>query len=313
LTERGYNGIEFAWAGNVWVRQVTVLNSDNGVRFRRVDRSLISDLTVGVTEPRWNTGSPGTPGMNGHHAVSVTEGHDNLITRFNISATFHHDITLASGALQNVVSNGTGADLVIDLHRAASYGNLFARLDLGKGSRPFKSGGRDDRGAHTGRQTTFWNLGTPPRGDPPPRPPPPPPSPAPPPALAPAPAPAAAGQPGEQQARGSEMPRRLLGIGSVGAASSSGSGGLSQQQQQQQQQQVAAQRRRLQDGEPATVALPPCGFGPQLNFIGSFDGDSLCGSMQWLVQPLGEDAPADLHRGQVSERVARSALSAAAG
>ncbi len=53
--------------------------------------------------------------------------------------------------------------------RAASYGNLFARLDLGRGTRPFKSGGRGDRGAHTGRQTTFWNLGTPPRGDPPPR------------------------------------------------------------------------------------------------------------------------------------------------
>ena len=37
--------------------------------------------------------------------------------RFNISAPYHHDITLASGALQNVVSNGTGTDLVIDLHR----------------------------------------------------------------------------------------------------------------------------------------------------------------------------------------------------
>lgn len=122
---------------------------------------------MGVTEPRWTQSSAGTTGLNGHHAVSVTEGHDNLITRqagrgllvpaglvpaaalatvraqqlapldckwsqlgldhssptgpelfrFNISAPYHHDITLASGALQNVVSNGTGADLVIDLHR----------------------------------------------------------------------------------------------------------------------------------------------------------------------------------------------------
>lgn len=55
------------------------------------------------------------------------------------------------------------------------------------------------------------------------------------------------------------------------------------------------------------MVLPPCSFGPQLNFIGSFDGDSLCGDMQWLVQPLGEDAPADLHQGQVVERVARAA------
>lgn len=127
-----------------------------------------ADLTVGVTEPRWTQSSAGTTGLNGHHAVSVTEGHDNLITRqaglgllvpaglvpaaalatvraqqlaplgckwsqlglfvnssptepelcrFNISAPYHHDITLASGALQNVVSNGTGTDLVIDLHR----------------------------------------------------------------------------------------------------------------------------------------------------------------------------------------------------
>ena len=108
----------------------------------------------------------------------------------------------------------------------------------------------------------------------------------------------------------------------MGSAAVSGrSSSIARQQQQQQQQQqahllqsAAVQRRQLQAEEPAAVWLPPCDFGPILNFIGSFDGDTLCDGMQWLVQQLGEDAAADLHRGQVSERLARSlAPSPAAG
>lgn len=38
--------------------------------------------------------------------------------------------------------------------------NLFSDLNLGKGSRPWTSSGRDDRGAHSGRGTVFWNLRT---------------------------------------------------------------------------------------------------------------------------------------------------------
>ena len=156
------------------------------------------------------------------------------------------------------------------------------------------------------------------------RPPPPPPSPAPPPSLAPALAPepalAPSGQPGEQeQPSGGERSRRLLGTGGAGVggsgssgSSSSSTGRLPSMQQQQQQQQAGALRRLVQEDDQASVGLPPCDFGPQLNFIGSFDGDSICADMQWLVQPLGEYAPADLHRGQVSERIARSASSPAA-
>jgi hypothetical protein len=36
--------------------------------------------------------------------------------------------------------------------------NLFSDISLGRCTRAFKSGGRRDRGAHTGRGATFWNL-----------------------------------------------------------------------------------------------------------------------------------------------------------
>ena len=41
---------------------------------------------------------------------------------------------------------------------------------------------------------------------------------------------------------------------------------------------------RSQDGRP--VRLPDCDFGPQLNFVGAFTGNS-CLGMKWSVEGLG--------------------------
>ena len=218
---------------------------------------------------------------------------------FNVSAPYHHDVSLAGGALLNVVSAGAGADLNLDLHREGAWGNLFSQLHCGACSRPFKSGGREGRGAHSGRQNSFWNVGSPPR---------PAGAPAPAPAPAPIPAPPPA-QPGEEAAgsggggEGSSRRRRMLG-------------GVGQQQRRRMlggvgQQQRRAPRRRLQDeaagSSPVAVELPPCSFGPLLNFIGGNLVGDPCPGSDWLVKGLGADAPSDLHVGQLAERRATQA------
>jgi hypothetical protein len=78
-----------------------------------------------------------------------------LRCRFNIAAKYIHDITVASGSSLNVFHTGRGVDLNLDHHRAGSFANLFTNINLGYGLRPFASGGRKDRGAHSGAQ---WPL-----------------------------------------------------------------------------------------------------------------------------------------------------------
>ena len=67
-----------------------------------------------------------------------------------MAAKYIHDITVASGSSLNVFHTGRGVDLNLDHHRAGSFANLFTDINLGYGLRPFSSGGRQDRGAHSG-------------------------------------------------------------------------------------------------------------------------------------------------------------------
>lgn len=69
---------------------------------------------------------------------------------YRLPFRYIHDITLASAASLNVIADGAGIDTNLDMHRAASFGNLLTNLNLGLGSRPFQAGGRGDRGAHSG-------------------------------------------------------------------------------------------------------------------------------------------------------------------
>lgn len=78
--------------------------------------------------------------------------------RFNCAVKFTHDITVDQTASLSVFSQGTGVDLNADQHRAGPHANLFSSIYVGANTRPFESSGRQDRGAHTGRGTTFWNL-----------------------------------------------------------------------------------------------------------------------------------------------------------
>jgi hypothetical protein len=199
-----------------------------------------------------------------------------------VAAPYYHDVSLENGALLNVVARGGGADLNLDLHRSGPWGNLFTQLAMGAGQRPFDAGGRGDRGAHSGRQTTFWNLragGVE--------------------AVAPAPAPAPEPSPDAEQAQPPLVGRRLLSRRSSSSWSGSEPPGLAP---------LAGAwawggRRLAQQEEapaPALLPLPDCSFGPLLNFVGAFSGPQ-CNATGWLVGGLPADKP-DLHASQVEAR-----------
>lgn len=147
--EDGLNGIEVDGMNN-WVRDVVIHNSDSGVYVGGQFNTL--DGVVLTADRRKEA-----KGMTGHHGLTA-DGEDNLVTRFRIETTFFHDLGLGSCAMGNVFSEGSGEDLCMDHHRFAPYQNLFTAIDLGRGTRPWVSGGSGGRGLHTASGGVFWNL-----------------------------------------------------------------------------------------------------------------------------------------------------------
>jgi len=158
LREPGYNGINFRNVSNSWIRNVTIINGDNGILF---DRSARSNTVEGVR----------LAGRTGHHGISTGSGsQDNLFTGFRFENTFVHDFTVGNLANGNAFSKGEGVNINFDHHRGAPYENLFSDIDVGRGSRLWSSGGDRCAGPNSGARETFWNIrdqnGSPPSGRP---------------------------------------------------------------------------------------------------------------------------------------------------
>ncbi|KAI3436416.1 hypothetical protein D9Q98_005833 [Chlorella vulgaris] len=154
--DKGYNALSISYATNFWVRNVTFINMDNGLLLNWCDRSTITDVKCGVTLPRVNSFHPDA--RNGHHALSITESHNNILRRFSMRNTYIHDVTVTSGSSMNVIMEGKGIDVNLDHHRTAPWANLFSDISLGAGRRPFASGGKKSRGAYSGLLNTYYNL-----------------------------------------------------------------------------------------------------------------------------------------------------------
>jgi hypothetical protein len=150
LKEEGYNAIQFRGASNCWVRNVTVIDADNGIivggsRFCRFENVRFKAAK--------------RTGMTGHHALWATGGsQDCLFTSFRMDTTYVHDLTAEGFANGNVFSKGSGVAVNFDHHRNAPYENLFTDIDVGDPKRVWASSGRGDRGPHAGARETFWNI-----------------------------------------------------------------------------------------------------------------------------------------------------------
>lgn len=110
----GYNGVGVMDSGNCWVRDVKVINPDNGFLVHRSDFVTATDIEVSVDKPRY---TPRTTPYNGHHAIWAAGTVNTLITRFFVADRYWHDVTFAIFAENTVFSNGGGLDLNLDFHR----------------------------------------------------------------------------------------------------------------------------------------------------------------------------------------------------
>ncbi len=149
FTELGFNAVAFSGTAHCWARNLVITNSDSGIfaagRFCTLDRIVLN-----------TRGAVANDGCFGHHGFTLS-GHDNLLTRFRIDQRFIHDISVERGD-GNVASRGSGTDLCLDHHKRAPYENVFTDIDLGAGTRMWKSGGGADLGRECGARGTFWNI-----------------------------------------------------------------------------------------------------------------------------------------------------------
>lgn len=147
--EDGYNPLAFSGVADCWARNIRIVNADsgpylNGACFVTLENLLFEAARQGTKS-----------GETGHHGVTL--GDDNLLENFEFRCKFIHDISVEmSGG--SVASKGKGPDLCFDHHRRFPHANLFTDMDLGAGTRLYKSGGGKNRGRHTGAWGTFWNL-----------------------------------------------------------------------------------------------------------------------------------------------------------
>lgn len=150
FTELGANPLAFSGVAHCWGRRLKFVNPDSGPMVAGVFNT-VSDV---VYESRR---APDKKGNQGHHGIYLQHSGDHLFTRFDFRMRFVHDIS-ASRCAGVVVSHGKGVDLCFDHHKRAPYEILFTVIDLGKGTRPWQSGGGHALGKHAGARVTFWNL-----------------------------------------------------------------------------------------------------------------------------------------------------------
>ena len=150
FTEVGFNPIAFVGVANCWARRVKFINPDSG--------PMVGGAFNTVADAVFESHRPADEqGHQGHHGIYMSGIGDHLFTRFDIRMRFVHDISVSETA-GVVVSQGKGVDLCFDHHKRAPYEILFTDIDLGLGTRPWRSGGGDGLGKNAGARVTFWNL-----------------------------------------------------------------------------------------------------------------------------------------------------------
>jgi hypothetical protein len=148
FSELGRNAIAFNATSDCWVRNVRIKNCDSAVFFTGM-QGTIDGLVIDSTRTEHR-------GTQGHHGVTL--GLDNVVTNFEFSMHFIHDITMTRLSAGNVIKNGSGINLSLDHHKRANHANLYCNLDAGTGQDLWRCGGGASLGKHAGAWTTFWGI-----------------------------------------------------------------------------------------------------------------------------------------------------------
>ena len=106
--EPGQSAISIGYTLNSWVRDVAILNADNGIFFWYARYCTAENIVIA--------------GRGGHYGFNLGGAQDCLVTRFSIENKSVHDTSLSNMANGNVYSWGKGLEINFDHHQGASPG-----------------------------------------------------------------------------------------------------------------------------------------------------------------------------------------------
>ena len=141
--EHGMNAISLGQTFNSWVRDVAILNSDNGIFFWYARYATAESIVIA--------------GRGGHYAFNLGGAQDSLVTRFRIENRSVHDTSFSNMANGNVYSWGKGRNINFDHHRGAAFQNLSSRIHVGLPNRQWSSS-HTRTGHYTAAYETYWNI-----------------------------------------------------------------------------------------------------------------------------------------------------------
>lgn len=147
LKEPGYNSIAFSRALNCWVKNVSIKNADNGIRFDVSGFCDIRNVTF--------------LGRAGHHGWTFAYSSHCLADRIKFLNynPWIHSFTLTHKANGNVVSNLSGVDSIgisSDFHRNTPWETLITNV---QNKWNYHSSGVWCAGPNAGKRTVYWNMG----------------------------------------------------------------------------------------------------------------------------------------------------------
>jgi hypothetical protein len=143
LKDVGLNGVYLNRAINCWVRDVTILDPENGLIHSAAKNTTITGLTIGGASTN-------------HHATALRAGsHDNLIENFKIDSQPKHGINTEALSTGNVWRNGTMKHGTFDSHRAMSFELLRTNITINNDGKP---GGGGQAGPFLGARCVHWNV-----------------------------------------------------------------------------------------------------------------------------------------------------------
>ena len=144
-----HNAIYLTKTINCWVRNVDIVNAQNGILTRATKHVEVRDFRL-LGEVRL------------HHGITVVRGHDNLISDFVFEPRISHGLSIEDSASGNVFRRGymglgtASGGGSFDSHRYMSFDTL--RTDIYVLNSIGRPGGNNDTGPLNGRRVVHWNI-----------------------------------------------------------------------------------------------------------------------------------------------------------
>jgi uncharacterized protein YodC (DUF2158 family) len=144
--EAGFNAFYLTGLLHSWIKNVKIINADNGILSDDCKNVTIENLEVS--------------GRHTHYNVHLGDCRYMIVKNFKFNSSSYHTPSFNTGSILNVFSGGYVREAKLDQHCGLNHQNLFDNLylELTELNNLFEHGGAGYWKPTAGAFNTFWNL-----------------------------------------------------------------------------------------------------------------------------------------------------------